>query len=187
MSTSFSSVEEIIIKPERLNRIGLIFAPLILLLSLSLYYILKGWSNLIEEWNFFSRWFLPIIIFGTLIHELLHGVICGICAPGKFKSVKFGFSKTMLSPYTHCTDTLKGWQYALSLIAPGLILGIIPLIIAIISSKNSYLFIGIIFTWGALGDFTVLWSIRNKIKNTHIKDHPTMAGCYIYYNTYQIQ
>jgi hypothetical protein len=177
-----SSVEELIIKPERLNRIGLIFAPVILILFLSLFYLIKGWNNLIEEWNFFSKWFLPIIILGTLIHEGLHGLICGIYAPHKFKSVKFGFSKAMLSPYTHCSETLKGWQYALSLVAPGVILGIIPFLIAIFSLKNSYLFIGIIFTWGALGDFTVLWSIRNKIKHTHIQDHPSMAGCFIYYN-----
>lgn len=179
MNANSSNEEVIIIKPERLNRIGLIFLPFVILSFGLPFYLCKGWNNIIIEWNFFSHWFLPIIVFGVLIHESIHGIICGLFAPSKFKAVKFGFSLSMLSPYTHCKQALKGWQYALSLILPGIILGIIPSVIAIFSSKIGFLFGGLIFTWGAIADFTILWYIRNQLHHTQILDHPTMTGCIV--------
>jgi len=178
---TYSSSEEILIKPERLNRIGLIFLPCIVFCVGLPYYCLKHWAAIVLEWNFFSHWFLPIIFFGIIIHEGIHGIICGLLAPSKFKAIHFGFSKDMLSPYTHCSEILKGWQYALSLLAPGVILGAIPCLIAMFSTNTGYLFGGLIFIWGAVGDFAILWAIRNKLKNTHIQDHPSMAGCIVYF------
>jgi hypothetical protein len=110
------------------------------------------------------------------VHELIHGMIFAIYAPNGFRSVKFGFSKTMGSPYCHCSDPIKVKHYRQAGIAPFIILGIIPLIFAMISGVNWIKVFGLLLSIGGFGDLLVWFRLNKFDKNLMVRDHPSKMG-----------
>jgi hypothetical protein len=177
----YARKETIILKPERLNRIGFLFLVAVLIVFGLPMLLIKGWNSIVFEWKFFYQNFIWLTIGGIILHEGLHGLICGIFAPSKFRAIKFGFNKDLLAPYTHCKEPLKGWQFTLGLLTPGILLGIIPCLISLLPVFSGFFIVGLLFTWSAIGDFAIFWAIRNKIKGTVIEDDPNNAGCIVYF------
>ena len=62
---------------------------------------------------------------------------------------------------------------------PGLLLGIIPALLGIISGNGMYMSFGLLFTIAAGGDAMVLWSLRKEDRDALVQDHPSNAGCCI--------
>lgn len=124
--------------------------------------------------------FLGILILGVIVHELIHGITWSIFAKGGFKSMKFGILWKMLTPYCHCKEPLKVKQYIIGALMPGIILGIIPSIIAIIIGSPVLLLFGMVFTLAAAGDLMIVNLIRKENSSDLVQDHPSEAGCYIY-------
>jgi hypothetical protein len=120
-----------------------------------------------------------VIIFGAALHEILHA-ICWIFFTKKgIKSIKFGITSSDFSPYIHCTEPLSVRIYRIGTILPGLVLGIIPALLAIITGKFWLLMFGLFFSWAASGDYIILYMIRNLNKDILVQDHPEKIGCYI--------
>ena len=121
-----------------------------------------------------------ILILGIVLHELIHGIIWAKFAKEGFKSIKFGVLWEMLTPYCHCKEALNVRQYIIGAIAPAIILGIIPTIIAIITGNLGLLIFGMLFTMAAGGDFLIINLIRKESSSDLVQDHPSEAGCFIY-------
>ena len=121
-----------------------------------------------------------ILILGIVLHELIHGIIWAKFAKEGFKSIKFGVLWEMLTPYCHCKEALNVRQYIIGAIAPAIILGIIPSIIAIITGNLGLLIFGMLFTMAAGGDFLIINLIRKESSSDLVQDHPSEAGCFIY-------
>ena len=121
-----------------------------------------------------------ILIFGIVLHELIHGIIWAKFAKEGFKSIKFGVLWEMLTPYCHCKEALNVRQYIIGAIAPAIILGIIPSIIAIMTGNLGLLIFGMLFTMAAGGDFLIINLIRKESSSDLVQDHPSEAGCFIY-------
>ena len=166
----------------------LILFPIILIFGLPYYLI---WNTKIDFKNLMSE--LPpqdialggLYIFGTLIlgiivHELIHGITWARFTKDGFKSIKFGILWKMLTPYCHCTESLKVSQYIIGAITPAIILGFVPSIIAIFIGNLGLLIFGVFFTMAASGDFLIINLIRKENKNDLVQDHPSEAGCFIY-------
>jgi len=95
------------------------------------------------------------------------------------KYLKIGIQIKSLSPYAHCKKPLSATAYRISAFLPGLLLGIFPGIISLISG-NSYIFIlAMIFTVAAGGDFLLIWMLRKIPAGCKVQDHPEKAGCII--------
>jgi hypothetical protein len=62
---------------------------------------------------------------------------------------------------------------------PGLVLGIIPFIIAMVTGSGDLLWFSLLHTTAASGDWLVLWLIRAVQSGSLVEDHPTDAGCYV--------
>ncbi len=124
--------------------------------------------------------FVGILSLGIILHELIHGVTWAKFAKGGFKSIKFGVLWKMLTPYCHCKEALTVKQYIIGAIAPAIILGIIPSIIAIMIGSFEFLIFGIFFTMAAGGDFLIINLIRKEKSSDLVQDHPSEAGCFIY-------
>ncbi|HJX70350.1 MAG TPA: DUF3267 domain-containing protein [Bacteroidales bacterium] len=120
-----------------------------------------------------------LIIIGAALHELLHGIFWIFFTKKGIKSLKFGFSESDFSPYIHCTEPIPVWIYRIGIILPGLILGIIPAVLAIFTGKLWLLMFGSFFSWAASGDFIIFYMIRNLKNNVLVQDHPERVGCYI--------
>ncbi|MBN2214451.1 MAG: DUF3267 domain-containing protein [Bacteroidales bacterium] len=118
------------------------------------------------------------IIIGAVLHELLHGIFWIFFTKKGIKSLKFGISESDFSPYIHCTEPIPVWVYRTGIFLPGLVLGIIPALVAIFTGNFWLLMFGSFFSWAASGDFIVLYLIRDLQKNELVRDHPEKVGCY---------
>jgi len=116
------------------------------------------------------------VLAAVFVHELIHGVIFAFYAPNGFRSVKFGFSKSMGSPYCHCRDALKVKHYRRAGIAPLIILGIIPLIFAMIAGSNWIKVFGLLLCIGGFGDLLVWIRLLKFDNDMMIRDHPEKMG-----------
>ena len=121
-----------------------------------------------------------IMILGTILHELIHGITWAKFAKGGFKSIKFGVLWKMLTPYCHCKEALNVRQYIIGALTPAIILGIVPSVIAIMIGNLGLLIFGMFFTMAAGGDFLIINLIRKENRSDLVQDHPSEAGCYIY-------
>ena len=164
----------------------LILVPIALIFGLP-YYLL--WIDDIDA--FFSFWkdeissigllrFFLVTIFGVIIHELIHGVTWARYTNNGFKSIKFGVLWKMLTPYCHCKEPLRVKHYVMGAIAPAIILGFIPSVVAIIIGNFGLLIFGLVFTVVGAGDFLIINLLRKENKDDFVEDHPSEAGCYIY-------
>ena len=117
---------------------------------------------------------------GIILHELIHGISWAFFTEKGFKSIKFGIMWTMLTPYCHCKEPLKIKHYIFGAVMPGILLGIVPAIIAILIGSPPLLVFSIIFTGAAGGDFIMVYRLRNESMNSLVQDHPSEIGCYIY-------
>lgn len=121
-----------------------------------------------------------VLIIGTIVHELIHGITWARFAKAGFKSIKFGVLWKMLTPYCHCKEPLNVKQYIIGAITPAIILGIIPSVIAILIGNVGLLIFGMFFTMVAGGDFLIINLIRKENSSDLVQDHPSEAGCFIY-------
>ena len=62
----------------------------------------------------------------------------------------------------------------------GIILGILPSIIAIITGSLGLFIFGLFFTLAASGDFMIVNLLRKEPKNNLVQDHPSKIGCYMF-------
>lgn len=132
--------------------------------------------------NIFLRYLsLPVLIFlGIILHELVHGIFFAKYAENGFRSVKFGVLWKALAPYAHCKEPLKIREYKIALLAPLVLVGILPALIGIIFSNADFLILGIVLCAGAAGDLMIYNLIKKENPEDYVQDHPSEAGYFIY-------
>jgi hypothetical protein len=151
----------------------------------------------LEAWGFALRWgweafrtgldalfgnlwlFLVIFLVGVMIHELIHGISWAFFGNKPLRSIQFGFQLKMITPYAHCKEPMKVNAYRWGTIMPGLVLGLLPALIGIVTGWGAWLTFGLIFTTAAGGDMLVLWLLRGVAAGKQVEDHPSQAGCYV--------
>ena len=175
-------VKEYTISIQKANLYSLIFVLPVLLFLGGPYLIRWGWRGIkesllaIDSPVLLSLMFFISVIIGIVIHELIHGIFWALRADKGWRSIKFGIKWKMLTPYTHCKVPLKVKDYSLGVVMPGLILGILPVIIAIINGSFVLWIYGLIFTIAAGGDFVALIMLSSLDSEDHIQDHPREIG-----------
>lgn len=122
---------------------------------------------------------VPAFFIGVLTHELIHFLTLLIFAKLKFRDIKFGFKSSIGAPYVQCNKIISAFVYKSSLLAPLIILGIIPSIISVFLQNSWLLIFGTIFISAASGDIAVYLKIRKLPNTTKILDHDSEPGYYI--------
>lgn len=160
----------------RANTVALlIMIPIILILGVP-YYLIWG-VNVLDQLSFRSiGFYIVFIISGIVIHELLHGITWALFTKKGIRSIHFGIKWEYLTPYCHCTETLKVWQYIVGGMMPLLIMGLIPSAWAMIKGNALLMFYGIFFSIAAGGDIQSMWLLRKFKSNQLIYDHPEELG-----------
>ena len=120
-----------------------------------------------------------LLLFGILVHELIHMFAWAFFAKKPLSAFKLGFQWKSLTPYAHSKKPMDIRSYRLGSFAPGLLLGILPWIVSLFTGDILLFFFGFLYTTAAGGDFLILWIIRNVKPDTLVEDHPTHAGCYV--------
>jgi hypothetical protein len=116
------------------------------------------------------------IILAIFIHELIHGIIFAVYAPGGFRSVSFGFNVKLAAFYCHCDQPLKVKHYRRAGIAPLIILGLIPLILGFITGVAWFKTFGLLLTIGGFGDLLIYFRLLKINRNRYVLDHPDKLG-----------
>lgn len=119
---------------------------------------------------------LLVIFIGIIFHELIHGFFMKIFTWNTIGAVKFGFRKEQLVPYAHCRKSLISWQMLIVALAPFVLLGLIPYLISLINGNLVLLYIGLVMTLSAVGDFIYAFLIIKTGLSVKIIDHDTEVG-----------
>jgi len=185
--------EKLTISEVKANILAVLFIfPIFIAYSLPYYLIWKDNISIdklkiiIQNLKFniigYGLFFLLTLIFGIVLHELIHGITWAKFTKHGFKSIKFGILLKMLTPYCHCKEPLMVKQYILGAIMPAIILGFIPALYAIIFGNFYLLIFGLFFTFAAGGDFLIVNLLRKEKMTDFVQDHPSEVGCYIFRN-----
>ncbi len=166
------------------NVIGTLVIVPFILLFLVLFFVNGGSSIGFDDFTFGELiLFLLIIVLSVVIHELIHGITYSIFCENHFKDVEYGFIVKDLTPYCTCRAPLKKYQYLLSISMPGIVLGVIPSIIAIFTGSVFLIMYGLFMLIGACGDFLIILLIfknKSKKKDVLYHDHPTECGVVLF-------
>jgi hypothetical protein len=120
--------------------------------------------------------FLPALLVGIVAHELVHGLVWGWAA-GSLRAIRFGVQWKTLTPFAHCNQPLPARLYRIGVVAPGLLVGVLPAVAGTAFGSGWWAAFGWLLTWSACGDAVVWWLIRPIPGDRLIADHPTLAGC----------
>jgi hypothetical protein len=123
--------------------------------------------------------FLGILTVGVVVHELIHGLTWQWAAKKPRSAIKYGFQLKTLTPYAHCREPMPVNAYRLGVLMPGLLTGVLPAMLGILTGNFWMVLWGAVFILAAGGDLLIFWLIRNVIPTALVEDHPTRAGCYV--------
>jgi hypothetical protein len=179
-----SSKKEITVEAGKANVMSILIPILpMIILALPFYFFWKGnygksFGNI--TYGTKTAIILGSIIFGLIIHELIHGLTWSVFTTKGLKSIKFGVIWKILTPYCHCLEPLKVWQYMLGSIMPFFMMGVLPSLAAYLTGNLFLLIYGMIFTLAAGGDLLLIWMLRKENRTDRVMDHPGKMGCIIY-------
>lgn len=161
-----------------MNLLAFAFLPIVLLLLAGPYILLYDYYSFHQGLKTFTSYLIIILPVGIILHELIHGITWAIFAKKGFKSISFGINWKALAAYCHCNEPLKVKHYSIGGAMPGILTGIAPAIIALISGSAWLLVTAAFFTWAASGDIMILWMLRHIKSHTYVYDHPEKLGFY---------
>lgn len=123
---------------------------------------------------------LVVLIVGIVIHELLHAMGWMVFAGAPRSTIEIGVKWRLLTPYAHGRQPMPVTGYRWGTFLPGLVMGLLPSLLAIAVGSFPLIALGVFFTVAAGGDFLVLWLLRSVPVGALVEDHPSRVGCIVY-------
>lgn len=168
--------KEYTISVRRANVVAFFFIIPIAFFYMLPFYILWG-KNILNSIKSISLTIALLSIpLGIVIHELSHGLVWALFTTKGIRSISFGVKWEYLTPYCHCSEPLKVWQYITGALSPLFLMGILPGVYAMISGDTFIMFFAMFFTWAAGGDIQAVWMLRKFKMGQMVKDHPEDLG-----------
>lgn len=130
-------------------------------------------------------WDYLIIILGMPIlfvcHECVHALFFMIGGAPK-KSIKFGAIPKKMMLYCTTNEPINKKAYAIALIMPLIITGVLPLIVAIVLLDWKYIFLFAGMISGAAGDVVMIIKLLKYKTAKMVLDHPKAPAFYLLYD-----
>ena len=169
--------KDLLISGAKANVVGTLFglAPII---PFAIWFLIAyGVFNPFEQ-IYDSVTVIIALLISIPVHELIHGITWSIFARKHFKSIAFGVAWKSFTPYCSCKEALKRGHYTIGVVMPGIVLGIIPLIISCIIGSASLFVYGMFMTITAGGDLIIYSMIlrEKKSEQEFFLDHLTKIG-----------
>ena len=144
------------------------------------------------KWGIAGLWEQPIFILVTVaimivLHELIHGMSWMLAGGLRWQDLKFGVQIKTLTPYCHSRVPMTAQAYRIGVVAPGIAVGIVPMLIAYLLGNAPLALIGAVMISGAAGDAYVLWVVRDVPPTSYVMDHPSKVGCIVLPDNYRPQ
>lgn len=169
--------ETIIMSVSEANKLAFVLGiPIIVVLAIPFF--------LVNQSGFFSASFIEILLLFVLVlvlvvvHELIHGISWACFAKKHFKAISFGVMKEYFTPYCTCNEALTRTQYIIGALAPTVILGILPCVIAIAVGSAPFFLLGALMILAGGGDLAICKKLlsHKQTGETIYLDHPTECG-----------
>lgn len=122
-----------------------------------------------------------VLVAGIVVHELLHALGWMVFAGIPRSNIHIGVRWKLLTPFAHSDVRMSVRGYRWGTFLPGLVLGILPSLLAIVSGSLLLMGFGFFFTATAGGDFLILWLLRKVSGNAQVADHPSRVGAIVYF------
>ncbi len=180
MKNETNSVIERTLSPTTVNVVGTILTAALFILVLGAYTLLWHDNPLAiytQSDSLILTLVLSLLVFfiSIIIHELLHAL--GYWLGGAARSdIHIGFQWQALMPYAHCKVPLRANAYKFAVALPGLILGIIPALLGIVTHSDGLMLYGAAMLSGAIGDLMILALLLPLDGQALILDHPSLPG-----------
>ena len=170
-----ATVTDKTLPPLLVNVLGTLLMPVLGAAVLIPYWLVWHEIPLTRSGGFDSGLILLAMIPSIVVHELLHGV--GYLLGGaKVGEVKIGFQLKYLMPYAHCRVPLSAAGYRFGVALPGLVLGIIPAVAAILMHNATLAIFAATMVIAAVGDLIILWMLIPVRGDVRVQDHPSKPG-----------
>lgn len=166
----------------RVNLLAIPVAVITILVCGFPFVLVHGWSALAESARLFLRpgLAIPVLLVGIVLHELIHGAAWAYYGQKPLTIIRFGISWSALAPYAHCPEPMEAGAYRLGALAPGVVLGLMPVVVGTWVGPAWLFLAGLLFSIAAAGDVLILWVLRAVPSHILVQDHPSRAGCLIY-------
>jgi len=127
--------------------------------------------------------FFGVLIGGYLLHQVIHGLTWQWLS-GDADTVKYVIRWKSLAISAEITKTMDIFPFVMGLIMPGLVLGVLPMMMSFIDGSGALLLISLIFVLAASDDWFMLWKLRNVESDAIVENHPTRTGVFVYQPTH---
>lgn len=108
------------------------------------------------------------------LHEALH--VFGFRRLGKAPPGSTRIRWAGLSAFTHCAAPVRAGPYRAAVALPGLVLGVVPVVVGLVSGLALPTLYGALLTGSAIGDARVLLALRNVPANATVQFVAEHAG-----------
>ena len=122
--------------------------------------------------------FCGAFVLGVLLHEGLHG-LGHVRGEASWGDVQYGMHWRALTPFAQCTVPTRARSYRVALALPGLVLGVGPLSVGLVTGGWLATFYGFLMLVAAAGDLLILWILRRVPAGAWVQDHPQQVGCLV--------
>lgn len=124
-------------------------------------------------------WVLPGLMFLVITHELIHGITNILLGGLQWGDIVYKIKWKHMAVITHIEKpmTVRAWRWGAAM--PGIVQGILPLIVGLMIGSPIILIIGMTMTASAGGDLISLWLLRHDDPKAMVIDHPEKVGCCI--------
>lgn len=163
----------------RANVLAVVVVPVAALLSFLPLALAWGGEEVARGWELAGDHvviFIVALLGATLAHELLH--LLGFLVGGAPRSsLRLGVHLRVLTPYASCSEPLTVEAYRFGAALPGLVLGVVPVLLAWALGSGALAVFAFLMLTGAGGDAIVIWLTRHLPAGTLVVDHPNRVGC----------
>ncbi len=171
-----------IVPIEKVNKYSFPFILLTLLLFLPTFYVLHGLDEMhnVSTLLAIAIFGIPAFILGNLLHEFVHALAWILFGGATLKDIKFGVDFKSVSAYAHLKKPIILSAYRISIILPGMLVGLIPGLWGIFTGSLLMVLWGVIFTVSAASDYIVYKLLSGLTGSTLVEDHAEEIGCKVY-------
>lgn len=173
--------EERVVPEEKLGKYNMPFIlfPVVFLLLYLINFGTVSFLDAVDEYFNLVNIFL-IFSFGFFVHELIHFLTWQAVSGFPLSEFRVGIRWNSITPVIGCQRPMRVWQLMMGLIAPFLLMGLLPMGAAFYLNNTWLLFSSAIFMAWASADlltFLLLWKV-NKL--AYAEMHRTRLGCVVF-------
>ena len=123
---------------------------------------------------------IALLLASAVVHELLHAAGWVLWGKAPWKAIRFGVHWQMLSPYAHLTVPITARPYRWGVALPGLVLGVLPALAAVITGGGALFVYGLVMILAAGGDLVVLGLLSRVPGDWFVQDSAHRVGAVVW-------